>query len=89
MEKKKIKNFIYIYIYIYTTIYISILLFKRLPIWDPHFFYSKIPHTPLCLSGDKTKGQFDKNIILTPTKTLPTKYGRFLLIFKLLYPCIN
>ena len=29
--------------------------------------------TPLCLSRDKTKGQFSKNTTLTPTKTLPTK----------------
>ena len=30
-------------------------------------------HTLLCLSRDKTKGQSDKNITLTPIKTLPKK----------------
>ena len=37
-------------------------------------FQFKNAHTLLCLSRDKTKGQFGKNATLTPTKTLPKKY---------------
>ena len=39
------------------------------------FFVQKYVFTSLCLSRDKTKEQFGKNTILTPTKTLSKKYG--------------
>ena len=56
---------------------------------ESSFIWFKNAPTPLCLSRDKTKGQFGKNTILTPTKKLPKKYATLLLIFKLLYPFIN
>ena len=37
------------------------------------FFWFKKPSTPLCLSRDKTKGQFGKNTTISPTKTLLKK----------------
>ena len=40
--------------------------------------------TPLCLSRDKIKRQSSKNTILTPTKTLPTKYGHFPIDFQII-----
>ena len=46
---------------------------KGFPCLGSSFFLFKNILTPLCLSGDKTKGQSGKNIILTPTKTLPKK----------------
>ena len=51
----------------------SILLFKELSLFGILIFLFKNIPTPLCLSRDKTKGQSDKNITLTPTKMLPKK----------------
>ena len=42
--------------------------------WSSFFWLKNVP-TLLCLSRDKTKGQFGKNTTLTPTKTLPKKYS--------------
>ena len=42
-----------------------------------------MPHTPLCVSRDKTKGHFGKNVTLTSTKTLPKKYDYFPVIFQI------
>ena len=53
--------------------YISILLFKGLLLFGFFIFQFKNAHTLLCLSRDKTKGQFGKNATLTLTKTLPKK----------------
>ena len=50
---------------------------------DSSFCLFKNALTPLCLSRDKTKGQFGKNTTLTPTKTLPKKYGHFLVNFQI------
>ena len=49
------------------------------------FFLFKNAPTPLCLSRDKTKGQFRKNTVLTPTKTWPKKQGHSIVDFQLLY----
>ena len=49
------------------------------------FFLFKNTPTPLCLSRDKTKGQFRKNTVLTPTKTWPKKQGHSIVDFQLLY----
>ena len=38
-----------------------------------YFFLFKNSPTPICLSRDKTKGQFYKNTTLTFIKTLPKK----------------
>ena len=38
---------------------------------------------PLCLSRDKTKGQFNKNTTLTPTKTLSKKLSHSLVNFQI------
>ena len=46
-------------------------------------FLFKNAHTPLCLSRNKIKEQFGKNTTLTPTKTLPKKYGYFLVDFQI------
>ena len=40
---------------------------------DSSFCLFKNALTPLCLSRDKTKGQFGKNTTLTPTKILSKK----------------
>ena len=56
-------------------IYISILLFKRLPLFRFLIFQFKNTPTSLCLSRDKTKRQPSKNATLTTTKTLPKKQG--------------
>ena len=40
---------------------------------ESSFVWFKNALTPLYLSKDKTKGQFNKNITLTPAKTLPKK----------------
>ena len=64
--------FTYLYKYFhfnYTSI--SIILFKRLPLFG--IFFSKNVLILLCLSRNKTKGQFSKNITLTLTKTLRKK----------------
>ena len=53
------------------------------------FFFFKNVLISLCLSRDKIKGQSGKNTTLTPTKTLPKKYGHSPTIFKLFYPLIN
>ena len=52
---------------------ITILLFKGLPLFELFIFQFKKAPTLLCLSRDKIKGQFGKNVTLTPTKTLPKK----------------
>ena len=52
---------------------ITILLFKGLPLFEFFIFQFKKALTFLCLSRDKIKGQFGKNVTLTPTKTLPKK----------------
>ena len=66
-------HFFFLRAFIY--LYLSILLFKGLPLFEflIFFFGFKNAHTLLCLSRNKTKGQFVKNTILTPTKTLPKK----------------
>ena len=54
--------------------YLSILLFKRFLLFGILFFFLfKNTPIPLYLSGEKTKGQYDKNTILTHPKTLPKK----------------
>ena len=69
-------------------------------VWNPYFFLFKNAPTILCLSRDKTKRQSDKNTIVTPTKTLPKKYGNSHVDFQivlstlskkkiLFYPLIN
>ena len=55
------------------TLTIPILLFKGLPMFGFLIFIFKNALIPLCLSRDKTKGQFGKNATLTLTKTLPKK----------------
>ena len=55
--------------------FISILLFKKLPLFGIFIFWLKNVPTLLCLSKDKSKGQHGKNTTFTPTKTLPKKYG--------------
>ena len=55
------------------TLAIPILLFKGLLMFGFLIFIFKNTPIPLCLNRDKTKGQFDKNTTLTPTKTLPKK----------------
>ena len=40
-----------------------------------NFFFFLNAFTSLCLSKDKTKGQFGKNTTLIPTKTLPKKWS--------------
>ena len=57
--------FIYIYLYYYLRGFLCLDFF--------FFFGFKNAHTLLCLSRNKTKGQFGKNTTLTPTKTLPKK----------------
>ena len=52
---------------------ISILPFKGFSLFGFLIFQFKNVLTPLCLSRDKTKGQFSKNATLTLTKTLPKK----------------
>ena len=64
--------FTYLYKYFhfnYTSI--SIILIKRLPLFG--ICFSKNVLILLCLSRNKTKGQFSKNITLTLTKTLRKK----------------
>ena len=56
-------------------LWLSILLFKGLPLFGILFFLFRNAQTLLCLSRDKTKGQYSKNTTLTPTKILPKKYG--------------
>ena len=63
--------------------YLSILLFKVLPLFRILIFLFKNAHTPLCLSRNKIKEQFGKNTTLTPTKTLPKKYDHFLVDFQI------
>ena len=55
--------------------YLSILLFKRFLLFGIliFFFLFKNAPIPLYLSGEKTKGQYGKNTILTHPKTLPKK----------------
>ena len=55
------------------TLVIPILLFKGLLMFGFLIFIFKNTPILLCLSRDKTKGQFGKNTTLTPTKTLPKK----------------
>ena len=47
------------------------------------FFQFKNTPTSLCLSKDKTKGQFNKNTTLTPTKTCPKKEGHSSIDFQI------
>ena len=56
-------------------VYILHYYLRGFPCLGYSFFWFKNIPTPLCLSRDKTKGQSDKNTIVTPTKTLPKKYG--------------
>ena len=49
---------------------------------DSSFFFLNA-HISLCLSRDKTKGQFGKNTTLTPTKTLPKKYSHSFVDFQI------
>ena len=53
--------------------FLSILLFKGLSLFGLLNFLFKNNPTLLCLSRDKTKGQFDKNTTLTFTKMLHKK----------------
>ena len=62
---------------------LSILLFKGLSLIGFLIFQFKNTPTLLCLSSDKTKGQYGKNTTLTPTKTLPKKQDYFLVIFQI------
>ena len=62
---------------------LSILLFKGLSLFGFLIFQFKNAPTPLCLSRDKTKGHFGKNVTLTFTKTLPKKYDYFPVIFQI------
>ena len=50
---------------------------------DSSFFQFKNALTFLCLSRDKTKGQFGKNTTLIPTKTLSKKYDHFPINFQI------
>ena len=50
-----------------------VLLFKGFLLFGFFIFQFKNAHTPLCLSKNKTKGHFVKNVTLTPTKTLSKK----------------
>ena len=43
---------------------------RGIPNLDSSFYLFKNALTPLCLSRDKTKEQFNKNTTLTPTKIL-------------------
>ena len=60
-----------------------ILLFKGLPLYGFLIFQFKNVPTPLCLSRDKTQGQFSKNATLISTKTLPKKYDHFPINFQI------
>ena len=60
-----------------------ILLFKGLPLYGFLIFQFKNAPTPLCLSRDKTKGQFGKYVTLIPTKTLSKKQDHFHINFQI------
>ena len=66
-----------------TLFFLSVLLFKRFLLFRIFIFYFfKNISTFLCLSRNKTKRQSDKNTTLTPTKSLPKKYGHSLVNFQ-------
>ena len=52
-----------------------LLLFKGFSLFGFLIFWFKNAPILLYLSRDKIKGQSGKNTTLTPTKTLPKKYG--------------
>ena len=56
---------------------------RGFPCLDSLFFQFKNAPTPLCLSRDKTKEQFDKNATLIPTKTLSKKQDHFPINFQI------
>ena len=64
-------------------LYLSILLFKGLPLFGFLIFQFRNTPTPLYLCRDKTKGQYGKNATLTPTKTLPKKQDKFPVNFQI------
>ena len=64
-------------------IFLSILLFKGLPLFGFLIFQFKNAPTPLCLSKNKIKGHFGKNATVTPTKTLPKKQDYSPIIFQI------
>ena len=63
---------------------ISILLFKGFSLFGFLIFQFKNVLTHLCLSRDKSKEQFGKNAILTPTETLPKKQDYFFVNFQII-----
>ena len=63
--------------------FLSTLLFKGPPLFRFIIFQFKNAPTLLCLSRDKTKGQFNKNETLIPTKTLSKKQDHFPINFQI------
>ena len=62
---------------------LSILLFKGFLLFRFFIFLVQKYPTSLYLSRDKIKGQFNKNITLTPTKILTKKYDKFPINFQI------